>query len=183
VSHRRDWRRPEGAIADASDRYLLRLENFDVDIPPDAEAIAVTRNAVADDAATATCRSSGTIVCERRWPTRLAYLRCRVFSERNRIISAGESSGTLNALLATIEVGSEVIVTDPTYVGLLNRIRLVGGAPTFVPFMFTPGGEWRLDNKALRAAVGPNTRAMLLMSLSMPSGGSSMRTIGHSSRH
>ncbi len=43
--------------------------------------------------------------------------------------------------------------------------------PRQVPFVFTPGGEWKLDQAALRAAIGSQTRAMLLMSPSMPSGG------------
>ncbi len=50
-------------------------------------------------------------------------------------------------------------------------MRLAGGIPKQVPFRFTAGDEWRLDREALRAAVGPKTRAMLLMSPSMPSGG------------
>jgi aspartate/methionine/tyrosine aminotransferase len=91
--------------------------------------------------------------------------------ERNCLISAGGLSGILNVLLATIEIGDEVIVTDPTYAGLVNRVRLAGGVPRFVPFIFTPGAEWRLDRAALRAVIGPKTRAMLLMSPSMPSGG------------
>jgi aspartate/methionine/tyrosine aminotransferase len=37
--------------------------------------------------------------------------------ERNCVISAGGLSGILNVLLTTIEVGDEVIVTDPTYGG------------------------------------------------------------------
>jgi aspartate/methionine/tyrosine aminotransferase len=93
------------------------------------------------------------------------------YTERNVVISAGGLSGILNVLLATVETGDEVIVTDPTYAGLLNRVRLAGGVPRFVPFGFTPGGAWRLDREALRRAVGPRTRAMLLMSPSMPSGG------------
>ena len=62
-------------------------------------------------------------------------------------------------------------MTDPTYAGLLNRIRLAGGVPKFVPFEFVPGAPWKLDRDALQAAIGPRTRAMLLMSPSMPSGG------------
>ena len=73
--------------------------------------------------------------------------------ERNCIISAGGLSGILNVLLATIEVGDEVIVTDPTYAGLINRVHLAGGVPKFVPFTFVPGGEWRLDRDALRHAA------------------------------
>jgi len=91
--------------------------------------------------------------------------------DRNCVISAGGLSGILNVLLATIEVADEVIVTDPTYAGLINRVRLAGGVPVFVPFVFHPGGEWTLDRDALRAVIGPRTRALLLMSPSMPTGG------------
>jgi N-succinyldiaminopimelate aminotransferase len=69
------------------------------------------------------------------------------------------------------DLGGEVVETDPTYAGRLNRIRLAGGVPKFVPLGFAPQGHWRLDPAALRAAVGPRTRAMLLISPSMPSGG------------
>ena len=59
--------------------------------------------------------------------------------ERNVVISAGGLSGILNVLLATVEVGDEVIVTDPTYAGLINRVRLAGGVPRFVPFALRAG--------------------------------------------
>lgn len=86
------------------------------------------------------------------------------------MISAGRLSGILNVLLDTIDVGDEVILTDPTYVGLANRIRLAGGVPSLAPLRFTPGAPWTLDQDALRRAVRPNTRAMLLMSPCMPTG-------------
>src|SRR5215468_9056421 len=38
-----------GALADASGSDMLRLENLDVDIPPDGEAIARTRRAASED--------------------------------------------------------------------------------------------------------------------------------------
>jgi len=90
---------------------------------------------------------------------------------RNCINAADGLSGILNVLLTTVDVGDEVIVTDSTYAGLINRVRLAGGVPRFVPFRFTPGGPWSLDRDALRAAFSPKARAMLLMSPSMPSGG------------
>src|SRR5262245_49950200 len=39
-----------GTLADASEADLLRLENLDVDIPPEAEAIARTQRAAGLDA-------------------------------------------------------------------------------------------------------------------------------------
>ncbi len=86
------------------------------------------------------------------------------YSRDNVVIAAGGLSGVLNALLALVEVGDEVIVTDPTYAGLLNRVRLACGVPVAVPFSFHPGEVWRLDRNALRGAVTARTRVMLLMS-------------------
>ncbi|MEI5665496.1 pyridoxal phosphate-dependent aminotransferase [Bosea sp. CCNWLW174] len=161
-----------GSIADASGKDFLRLENLDTDILPAPEAIARTVHAATEDADNSYLPFIG--------QARLRDIAARHVSaisgvsysgERNCVISAGGLSGILNVLLATIEVGDEVIVTDPTYAGLINRVRLAGGVPRFVSFVFEPGGEWRLDRAALRASIGPKTTAMLLMSPSMPSGG------------
>ncbi|WP_370151680.1 pyridoxal phosphate-dependent aminotransferase [Ferrovibrio sp.] len=161
-----------GSIADASGRDYLRLENLDVDIPPDPEAIARTRAAAgldSDNSYLPFIGQDGLREAAAAHVTRMSGV--PYAGARNCVISAGGLSGILNVLLATIEVGDEVIVTDPTYAGLINRVRLAGGVPRFVPFRFQPGGEWTLDRAALQQAVGPNVRAMLLMSPSMPSGG------------
>ena len=161
-----------GARADADrSRDYLRLENLDTDIPPDEEAIARTREAVGDDASNSYLPFIGQQHLRAAAAAHVARMAGVSYSgERNCVISAGGLSGILNVLLATIEVGDEVIVTDPTYAGLINRVRLAGGTPRFVPFRFNPGAAWTLDRAALRAAVSPRTRAMLLMSPSMPSG-------------
>lgn len=161
-----------GSIADASGEDYLRLENLDVDIPPDAEAVRRTRAAAETDADNSYLPFIGQPRLREAAAAHVSRLSGVAYTgARNCVISAGGLSGVLNALLATVDVGDEVIVTDPTYAGLINRVRLAGGVPRFVPFAFEPGGEWRLDRAALEAAVGPKTRAMLLMSPSMPSGG------------
>jgi N-succinyldiaminopimelate aminotransferase len=161
-----------GSIADASGRDFLRLENLDTDVPPDPEVVARTREAAAEDAANSYLPFVGQDQLRDAAARHVSELSGVAYSgTRNCVIAAGGLSGILNALLATVEVADEVIVTDPTYAGLLNRVRLAGGVPRQVPFRFTPGAVWRLDREALRAAVGPRTRSMLLMSPSMPSGG------------
>jgi aspartate/methionine/tyrosine aminotransferase len=75
----------------------------------------------------------------------------------------------LDVLLATLNTGDEVVLTDPTYAGLVNRVRIAGGVPVFAPLAVIDG-EWALDRDALEAAVGERTVALLLMSPSMPSG-------------
>lgn len=161
-----------GSIADASGKDFLRLENLDVDIPPDPEAVARTREAAARDSDNSYLPFVGQTHLRDVAARHVSALSGVAYSgERNCVIAAGGLSGILNVLLATVEVGDEVIVTDPTYAGLINRVHLAGGVPRFVPFSFTPGGEWRLDRDALRAAISPKVRAMLLMSPSMPTGG------------
>ncbi len=161
-----------GSIADASGKDFLRLENLDVDIPPDAEAIARTRQAAGEDRDNSYLPFIGQTALRDAAARHVSAVSGVTYSgKRNCVISAGGLSGILNVLLATIDVGDEVIVTDPTYAGLINRVHLAGGIPRFVPFRFKPGGEWALDREALRAAIGPKVTAMLLMSPSMPSGG------------
>src|SRR5215469_10928103 len=154
-----------GSLADAAKSDLLRLENLDVDILPDAEAVARTRLAAAEDDANSYLPFIGQ---KRLREVAAAHVARTVgvpySGERNCIISAGGLSGILNVLLATVEVGDEVIVTDPTYAGLINRVRLAGGVPRFVPLTFNPGSAWTLDRDAMRRAVAKKTRAMLLMS-------------------
>lgn len=162
-----------GSIADASGADFLRLENLDVDIPPDAEAIRRTERAAGLDGDNSYLPFVGQQRLRDIAAAHVSRISGLAYSgERNCVISAGGLSGILNVLLATIEAGDEVIVTDPTYAGLINRVRLVGGVPRFVPFRFAPGGRWTLDRDALVRAVGGKTRAMLLMSPSMPSGAS-----------
>ncbi|MBY4727971.1 MULTISPECIES: pyridoxal phosphate-dependent aminotransferase [Burkholderia] len=160
-----------GSIADHADVDLLRLENLDTDIPPTAEALAFTREAIERDSANSYLPFVGQDRLRASAAAHVSALSGQRFTADQVVVSAGGLSGILNTLLATVETGDEVIVTDPTYAGLLNRVRLAGGVPRQVPFAFTPGGEWKLDQAALRAAIGPKTRAMLLMSPSMPSGG------------
>jgi N-succinyldiaminopimelate aminotransferase len=160
-----------GSLADSSAKDFLRLENLDTDIPPDTEAVARTREAASRDSDNSYLPFIGQRHLRDVVARHVSAVSGVSYSgELNCIISAGGLSGILNVLLATVDIGDEVIVTDPTYIGLVNRVHLAGGVPKFVPFQFNAGGYWVLDREALRASVNPKVRAMLLMSPSMPSG-------------
>src|SRR2546428_658462 len=160
-----------GDLADSlKDRDLLRLENLDPVLRPPQSALEFTKRAVDDDAANSylpffgldIMRQAAVKLVERQsgqkydWTTEC-------------VISAGGLSGILNVLLATLEPGDEVLMTDPIYVGLINRVRLAGGVPRFVPLI--PSGQgWRLDMEALAKMDPQPVKAALLMSPSMPTG-------------
>ncbi len=160
-----------GNLADSlRDPEVLRLENLDTDLRPPRVAIASTKSAVDDDSANSylpfvglnSVRESAAALVSRQsgvtydWKTEC-------------IISAGGLSGILNVLLAILEPGDEVLLTDPSYVGLINRVHLAGGIPRFVPLLPGPEG-WRLDLVALAEIDPAPVRAVLMMSPSMPSG-------------
>lgn len=161
-----------GALADASDD-LLRLENLDVDIPPDAAALADTELAIRKDECNSYLPFVGKKSLRDGAAAHVSAISGVSYSgEQNCVISAGGLNGILDVLLATVEIGDEVILTDPTYRGLTNRVLLAGGVPKLSPFTFQAGKKWTLDRDALRAAITPRTTTMLLMSPSMPTGGS-----------
>jgi N-succinyldiaminopimelate aminotransferase len=160
-----------GDAADAAgDPEVLRLENLDTDIPPLPAAIAATRRAAARDAANSYLPFAGHVRLRRAVATHVARLAgIKVDWSTECVISAGGLNGILNVLLAVVEPGDEVVLTDPTYIGLINRVRLAGALPRFANLRATPNG-WQLDHDSLRAALTDRSRAMLLMSPSMPSG-------------
>ena len=93
----------------------------------------------------------------------------RVDGDTGVTITCGEGDAMVDALFVATDPGDEVILTDPTYAGMLNRVRIVGAVPRPVALVVREG-EWRLDVAALEAAVGPRTRAIFMVSPNLPAG-------------
>jgi aspartate/methionine/tyrosine aminotransferase len=158
------------AADDAADPDFLRLENLDTDIRPPAAALAATRAAVDDDAANSYLPFQGHRSLLAAAAAHVGRIAGRSYDPRAECVSvAGGLNGILNTLLATVEPGQEVVLCDPIYAGLVNRVRLAGGVPRFVPAQPGPGG-WTLDPERLASAVGPQTAAVLMMGPAMPTG-------------
>ena len=90
---------------------------------------------------------------------------------RKCVIAAGGLSGILNVLLATIEIGDEVIVTDPPMPGSSTACASPAACRVSCRSASRPARPGRSTATRCASSVGPKTRAMLLMSPSMPSGG------------
>jgi aspartate/methionine/tyrosine aminotransferase len=150
---------------------ILRMENLDTDLPLPPEALAVTRAKLDDPKSNSWLPFTGDLDLRAAISDFTAERTGHRYDpEREIVITAGGMEGLLNALLCTVDPGDEVIVTDPTYAGIVNRIRLAGGTTRFVPFLAEEDG-WRFDRNRLGDLVGPKTTGFLLMSPSMPSGG------------
>jgi N-succinyldiaminopimelate aminotransferase len=163
-----------GDLADElRDPAMLRLENLDTDLLPPPGVVELSGTEAGRDDANSylpffghdRLRQAATALVERNGALPQGHYDWR----RQCFISAGGLSGLLNVLLALIEPGDEVVLTSPTYVGLVNRVRLAGGVPRFARLV--PGAQgWRLDLDSLRSAASPRTKAFLMMSPSMPTG-------------
>ena len=125
---------------------VLRLENLDTDLPLPPEAVPATAAALATAKANSWLPFTGDDDLRAAVSGLLAD-RCGhpYDPETEIVITSGGTEAALDCLLATVDPGDEVILTDPSYAGLVNRVRLAG-------------------------AVSPRTTAVLLMSPSMPSG-------------
>lgn len=160
-----------GDAADAAaDPDLLRLENLDTDLRPPPVAVEMTRRAIDDEAANSYLPFQGHRALRAAAAAHVGRLAARAYDPASECVSvAGGLNGILNTLLATVEPGQEVVLSDPVYAGLVNRVRLAGGVPRFVPAEPAAGG-WAIDPERLAAAVGPGTAAVLMMGPSMPAG-------------
>lgn len=160
--------RVAAAVGDNPD--VLRLENLDTDLLPPEEALRATREAVGQDDANSWLPFTGKADLRRAVANQFAE-RSGVTRdpESQVVITCGEGDAMVDALFAVTDPGDEVILTDPTYAGMINRVRIVGAIPRLVPLR-PERGEWRLDVDALRAAAGDRTRAIFVASPSLPTG-------------
>ena len=154
---------------------VLRMENLDTDLPLPPEAVAATAGSLESREANSWLPFTGDLELREAIADFTAERTGHRYEpETEIVITCGGMEGLLDALLATVDPGDEVVLTDPTYAGLVNRVHLAGGTPVFAPFRVVDG-EWELNVEALPVLVGPRTKALLLMSPSMPSGGTFTR--------
>jgi N-succinyldiaminopimelate aminotransferase len=158
------------AASVGDDPEVLRLENLDTDLLPPEDALRATREAVGRDEANSWLPFTGKADLRRAVARQVEQRSGVAFDpETQVVITCGEGDAMVDALFVATDPGDEVILVDPTYAGMINRVRIVGAVPRLVPL--DPGsGEWRLDTDALAAAVGDGTRAIFVANPGMPTG-------------
>ncbi len=83
------------------------------------------------------------------------------------LVTTGCTEGIAAALLGLVDPGDEVVVLEPYYDSYVAMIQMAGGVRRPVT-LHAP--DFRLDVDALRSAVGPRTRFVLLNSPHNPTG-------------
>jgi aminotransferase len=100
------------------------------------------------------------------------WQKIEVDPEREITVCCGSTEAMIATLLALADPGDEVIVFEPFYENYGPDTILSGAAPRYVT-LHPPAdadGEWSFDPSELRAAFGPNTRAIIINTPHNPTG-------------
>ena len=84
------------------------------------------------------------------------------------LVSSGAKHSLFNLFSATINAGDEFIVPAPYWVSYPSMIELAGGHPVIVDTK--PDDDFMLHPAALKAAITPKTRGIIINSPSNPTG-------------
>lgn len=83
-------------------------------------------------------------------------------------INVGGKQTIFNAMMATLDVGDEVVIPAPYWVSYPDIVLLAGATPVIVPCGIDAG--FKLSAAALEAAITPRTKWLILNSPSNPTG-------------
>lgn len=88
-------------------------------------------------------------------------------SREQVVVTSGATEALAAAILAVVGAGDEVLLFAPAYDAYAPLVRRAGGVPVFVPL--SPPA-WAYDEAAIRAAITPRTRALILNDPLNPTG-------------
>jgi aspartate aminotransferase len=90
------------------------------------------------------------------------------YSPQQVVVSNGAKHSLHNACTVLCDPGDEVIIPAPYWVSYAEQVKLAGGVPVIVP---TPQeNDFKLTPAALRAAITPRSKVLLVCSPSNPTG-------------
>ena len=85
----------------------------------------------------------------------------------NVVVTSGGTEALAASLLALVRAGDEVVLVQPLYDAYLPLIEWAGGVAKFISL--TPP-DWAFPLEALRAAIGPKTKGLVLNTPNNPVG-------------
>ena len=97
----------------------------------------------------------------------LRGLRPPVRSESEITVTSGGTEAIFDAVAAVVRPGDEVVVFEPCYDSYVPAIQINGGVPVVMTLGFP---DYSIDWDAVRRAISPRTRMLVLNSPHNPSG-------------
>jgi N-succinyldiaminopimelate aminotransferase len=158
-------------MADLADEQptAYRLENADSYLVPPKHVLEATRSAVGGDQFNSYLPLRGLRALREAVAQRYHDDFVLQYDPQGEIvISSGAGESLLNALLVAINPGDQVLLTNPTYSGMAQRVRLAGGRQVFCDLERT-SERWTLDLDRLREHAR-GCRAIFIASPVMPTG-------------
>ena len=146
----------------------IRLENADSNFPPPPAVIEATRAAVGDDRHNSYLPLQG--LPELREAIARRYLQdlgLEYDPDGEVVVTAAAGEAMLDVLLSYVNDGDRVLMTNPTYNGMAQRVRLAGGTQAWVNQVEDDG--WRLRPSDIRRAAR-GCKVIFYGSPSMPTG-------------
>jgi aspartate/methionine/tyrosine aminotransferase len=138
-------------MAELADRRLgaIRLENADAFLTPAPHVVQATRDAVGVDRYNSYLPLHGLPELRRAIADRYAAdYDLHYDPDGEVIVTCGTGEAMLNVLLSYVNPGDRVLLTNPTYNGMAQRVRLADGVQVFTDLVETRG--WRLDLASVR---------------------------------
>jgi len=176
VAERLSAVKPSATVAVAQRARELKAQGIDVLSfsvgEPDFETPAHIREAAKraiDSGATRYTAARGLVelrdaICEASAKRRIGV----TYEPSQVVVSVGAKHTLFNLALALYDEGDEVLIPAPYWVSYPEQVRLMGANPVIVQTSEDEG--FRMTPEALRGAVTPKTKALLLCSPSNPTG-------------
>ena len=145
-----------------------RLENADSNWPPPAAAVKATRDAVGQDRYNSYLPLHGLPELRKAIADRYqADLGLRYDPDGEVVVTSATGEAMLDVLLSYVNEGDRVLMTNPTYNGMAQRVRLAGGVQVFTNQVEAKG--WHLDASEFHN-VARGCRVIFYGSPAMPTG-------------
>jgi len=156
----------------------LRAKGVDVfgfgvgepDFEPPASVLAAAQKALAEGAPSVSKYTavSGTVALRQAVCERTQLVRGWLPKPSQVTISIGAKHALFNIALALFEPGDEVVIPAPYWVSYPEQVKLFGAEPVIVQSDEASG--FKVKPEALRAALSPKTKAVILCTPSNPTG-------------
>ncbi|MEM8812492.1 MAG: aminotransferase class I/II-fold pyridoxal phosphate-dependent enzyme [Pseudomonadota bacterium] len=153
------------ALDDGEDILMLSVGDPDFPTPEPISAAAIAALKSGDTHYTGV---SGRRGLRRRIAEFMAQEVGQPYTEDNVIVLAGAQCALFSSIQCLAEAGDEVIILDPAYVTYEALVRATGA--TLVRVAQPPDTGFRPDVSAIKAAITPRTRAIIMTNPNNPTG-------------